>query len=100
MSEENTFASELDRLFKELEEAFKNDNVIQASNVMNGLWVMFQIYTTATTTELKELTYLKTPFTFDNGGKYLLTFTHVDGPKIQLKESGGSGYTKPFEEIK
>lgn len=100
MSEENSFGKELDRLVQEWAQALQEDNIQKASVAMNALWVMFQVMATACTSELKELTYLKTPFKFDNGGKYMLTFTHVDGPKIQLKGSSGTGYTKPFEEVK
>lgn len=102
MSEEKQdgFDQELGRLFKEFEEACIQNNWPRASNAMNALWVMFQIMTTSQMTELKELTYLKTPFMFDNGGHYLLTFIHVDGPKIKLKEDKGTATAKAFEEIK
>ena len=100
MSEDNGFGAELARLFDEFTKAMGEDNVEKASIAMNAIWVMFQIMATSATTELKELTYLKTPFTFDNGGKYLLTLIHVDGPKIKLREDSGTAYTKKFEEIK
>lgn len=97
---EDGFVAEFLRVFQEFEAACAENNMPRASVAMNAVWVMFQIMATSQQTELQELTYLKTPFVFDNGGRYMLTFTHVDGPKIKLRESSGTGYTKPFEEIK
>ena len=94
------FGQELERLFSEFAQAMQEGNWAKASTCMNALWVMFQIMSTAATTELKELTYLKTPFNFDGGGQYLMMLIHVNGPKIKLKEDKGTAYTKPFEEIK
>lgn len=99
----NEWGQELERLFEDFAKSMTEGNIGKASVAMNALWVMFQIFATSVdpkSTHLQELTYLKTPFSFDNGGKYLLTFHHVDGPKIQLRESSGTGYTKPFEEVK
>lgn len=36
--------------------------------------------------DLKELTFFKISVKMDNGGIYLLSFMHVDGPKIPLKK--------------
>lgn len=101
--EKSNWGVELDRLLTEFLKAMEVGDIGKASVAMNALWVMFQIFATSVdknSAHLKELTYLKTPFTFDNGGKYILMFTHIDGPKIELRESSGNGYTKPFEEIK
>jgi hypothetical protein len=98
--EEDSFGAELGRLLSEFDKACKENEMTRASIAMNSIWVLFQVMSTACVTDLKELTYLKVPFHFDNGGMYLLTFVHVDGPKIQLKQDSGSAYTKSFEEIK
>ena len=36
--------------------------------------------------QLKELNYWKIPVETEGGGKYLLSFTHVEGPKIPLNQ--------------
>ena len=36
--------------------------------------------------ELKELTFIKQSMETPDGGKYLISITHVEGPKIQLKK--------------
>ena len=101
MSEEQSnFGTELNRLFEEFAKAMEQGDVVKGSIAMNAMWVMYQIMSTSISTELKELTYLKTPFTFDSGGKYVMIFMHVDGPKIKLREDSGTAYTKKFEEIK
>lgn len=35
--------------------------------------------------EVKELTYVKVPLVTPNGGTYLVSILHVDGPKIDLQ---------------
>lgn len=94
------FGSELERMFGEFQKAMEENDISKASIAMNAIWVLFQVFATSATSDLKELTYLKTPFSFDNGGKYLLTLIHVDGPKIQLQGGSGQAYTKKFEEVK
>lgn len=97
------WGTELERLLSEFLKAMEEGNISRSSVYMNALWVMFQIYATSVqpnSKHLEELTYLKAPFSFDNGGKYVLMFTHIDGPKIQLRDNSGSVYTKTFEEIK
>lgn len=47
------------------------------------------LLTLLTYTDLKELNYSKTSIKLDNGGVYLLSFLHVQGPKIEFTEQRG-----------
>src|SRR5690554_4530696 len=37
--------------------------------------------------EVESLNYLRSPITMDNGGLYLFSLLHVDGPVLNLKEA-------------
>jgi len=77
----------IESMFLRLDTALKEKDIPLVSTLLTQLWLTSQIYFTQfTAPELKELTYIKTPIDIGNG-KYLLTFMHVDGEKIQLQQS-------------
>lgn len=99
--QENPFIKELDRLFQEFFKAIEKGEIEKSGTIMNSIWIMHQIMVVSSTSTLKELTFLKTPVTFEDGGKYILSFMHIDGPKIKLEsDMSGEGYIKEFEEVK
>lgn len=77
---------EIDKMGEDMNAAVAEGNWTKASNILSEMWLTFQIAKfRAEPSETKELTYFKIPVEFANGGKYLLTFMHVEGPKVQLK---------------
>jgi hypothetical protein len=78
---------QIEKMALRLNTALNEKDIPLVSSILTQMWLMYQIYfTQITAPELKELTYLKTPIDIGNG-KYLLTFMHVDGEKIQLHQS-------------
>lgn len=72
---------------KNFDEAMKSGDYELASSLLNMMYVECQLMITQKLSpDLKELTYFKAPVEVENGGVYLLAFTHVSGPKIQLQE--------------
>lgn len=79
--------NELEKIVNEWSDALEAKDWNRASAAINSMWLLFHVMITPITNpELKELNYFKVPVTMDNGGKYLLSFTHVDGPKIKFDE--------------
>lgn len=94
--EENRDWKEFERLFKEFHEALDDENAEKASAAMNSMWVLFHmLLTPMTSPELKELNFFKAPIDFADGGKYLLQFTHVSGPKIRFDKN-----TNGYQDVK
>ena len=60
--------------------------VIEAQEEMTRVWLTALLQTLHLTDGPRELTYWKTTVELDNGARYLLSFQHVSGPKIELAE--------------
>lgn len=65
---------------EQLEQQFQ-----EAFNQFLSLYIMYA-GTKDTPYNVEELNFIKTPVEMPNGGKYLLTFCHVEGPKIPFKK--------------
>lgn len=86
-NEEVNNQSEMERMFEDWNKAVLEQNWERASAAMNCIWMQFHMMITPITNpDLKELNYFKAPVTMGNGGKYMLSLTHVDGPKIKFGE--------------
>ena len=71
---------------KQLDAAIEDNDIQKISSILTKMWLITQIvFTQITSPELKELNFLKTPIDIGKG-KYLLSFMHVDGEKIKLRE--------------
>ena len=82
-----SYGEEMSRILEEWSKAIEANNIEKASSAMNCLWMVFQMYVVKKShPDLKEINYIKAPVTFANGGKYLLSLNHVDGPKIQMDD--------------
>jgi hypothetical protein len=78
---------ELERMLDEWTASIEAQDWNKASSCMNSIWMIFHILATANTRpDLKELNFFKVPVTTNEGGQYLLSLVHVDGPKIQLQD--------------
>jgi hypothetical protein len=71
---------------KRLDRALNNRHFQTALSELLNQWLQASCIYTAATTDLKELTYLKTKIVTEEGGEYFMSFMHVDGPKIKLRE--------------
>jgi hypothetical protein len=100
MKDENNYnLAGLGKLLEVFLSAIESEDMNRASMAMNSMWLSFHIAHVQKTSDLQELTYIKAPAIFSNGGTYNLSLVHVDGPKIQLKDAG-TGIAKPTGEIK
>jgi hypothetical protein len=67
--------------------ALDEGNIEKASAAMNSMWVLFQVaITPSLNPDLKEINYIKAPVFTGNGGTYVLSLTHVTGPKINVND--------------
>lgn len=65
---------------------FSKEEIQAALEITHNEYLMNVIALLSHDKDETELSYVKVPFTTPDGGTYLVSILHVDGPKINLKK--------------
>jgi hypothetical protein len=65
------------------QQQFSNEEVEAGLRIAHSEYFM-QVVALLSYTDLKDLSYVKVPITTPDGGTYLISILHIEGPKVQL----------------